>query len=286
MHHDGEEVPWHRSVRQTPDMEALLPAATSIAVVMFTAWLVSLAAKDASVVDIVWGLGFVVVAWTVRLTVDGVDARQDLLVALTTIWGLRLAGYLALRNLGHGEDRRYQAMRRKHGARFPIVSLVTVFALQGVIMFVVSLPVQLGQAADEPTSLGVLAWVGMALWAVGMFFEAVGDAQMRRFQADPANKGRVMDRGLWGWTRHPNYFGDSCVWFGIGLVAVETGVGGIVALVGPVVMTYFLINISGKALLERTIGKRRPGYADYVARTSGFVPRPPKPATRSASGVS
>ncbi|MEZ5230074.1 MAG: DUF1295 domain-containing protein [Acidimicrobiales bacterium] len=260
-------------------MEALLPAALAIAALMIVVWIISLVISDASIVDIAWGFGFVVVAWTVRLTVDGVAARQNLMVALVSIWGLRLAGYLAMRNLGHGEDPRYQAMRRHHGPRFPIVSLLTVFALQGVVMFVVSLPVTLGQAADSPTSLGPLAWIGALVWLVGFGFEAIGDAQMRRFQSDPANNGQVMDRGLWGWTRHPNYFGDATMWFGLWLIALETGWSGVVSVVGPVVMTYFLLNISGKALLERSIGKRRPGYADYVERTSGFFPRPPKQST-------
>ncbi len=257
-------------------MSALLPAALAIAALMLTVWLISLAIKDASIVDIAWGFGFVVVAWVVRASVDGVPARQNLLVALVTIWGLRLAGYLAVRNLGHGEDPRYQAMRRRHGSRFPLVSLLTVFGLQGVVMFIVSLPVTLGQAADGPESLGPLAWLGVVVWVIGFAFETIGDAQMRRFQSDPANKGQVMDRGLWAWTRHPNYFGDATMWFGLGLITLETGWSGVIALIGPVVMTYFLLNISGKALLERSIGRRRPGYAEYVERTSGFFPLPPK----------
>ncbi len=257
-------------------MEALLPAALAIAALMLTVWLISLAIKDASIVDIAWGFGFVVVAWVVRLSVDGVSDRQNLIVALVTIWGLRLAGFLARRNLGHGEDQRYQAMRRRHGARFPIVSLLSVFSLQGVVMFVVSMPVMLGQAADSPGSLGPLAWLGTLVWCIGFGFETVGDSQMRRFQSDPTNKGQVMDQGLWGWTRHPNYFGDATMWFGIWLIALETGWPGLIALIGPVLMTYFLLNISGKALLERSIGKRRPGYAEYIERTSGFFPLPPK----------
>jgi steroid 5-alpha reductase family enzyme len=253
---------------------ALVVAGVTVTVVMLVTWAVSVARRDASIVDPVWGAGFVLVAWAVLLGVDGNRARQWLLVAMTTIWGLRLAGYLLWRNRGKGEDFRYQAMRRHWGARFWWVSLFTVFGLQGVLMWVVSLPVQLGQVPDDP-GLGVLAGIGVAVWAVGLFFEVVGDAQLTRFKRDPANAGVVMDRGLWHYTRHPNYFGDACVWWGIALVAAESGLGAI-GIVGAVVMTVLLRRVSGVTLLERSLTKRRAGYDDYVARTSPFVPRPPR----------
>jgi len=167
-------------------------------------------------------------------------------------------------------------MRRHFGRRFPLISLVTVFALQGALMFVVSLPVQLGQAATKP-ELGWIAWVGVAVYAVGLFFESVGDVQLARFKAEPANKGKVMDRGLWGYTRHPNYFGDACVWWGIAIVAAETRLG-LWGLIGAVVMTVLLLRVSGVALLERSLTKRKPDYAAYVERTSAFFPRPPRKA--------
>ena len=253
---------------------SLATAAITIALLMVGTWFVSIAVKNASIVDIVWGFGFVAVAWTVRLRVDGVSARQNLLVVLTSIWGLRLTGYLFWRNHGKGEDFRYRAMRKRWGTQFPLVSLGTVFGVQGVLMFLVSLPVQLGQAATEP-DLGWLAAAGVVVWVVGLFFEAVGDAQLARFKKDPDSAGRVMDRGLWRYTRHPNYFGDACVWWGIALVAAETPVGRW-GLIGAVVMTVLLRRVSGVTLLEKSLNKRRPGYADYVARTSAFVPRPPK----------
>jgi steroid 5-alpha reductase family enzyme len=253
---------------------ALVVAGVTVTVVMLVTWAVSVARRDASIVDPVWGAGFVLVAWAVLLGVDGNRARQWLLVAMTTIWGLRLAGYLLWRNRGKGEDFRYQAMRRHWGARFWWVSLFTVFGVQGVLMWVVSLPVQLGQVPDDP-GLGVLAGIGVAVWAVGLFFEVVGDAQLTRFKRDPANAGVVMDRGLWRYTRHPNYFGDACVWWGIALVAAESGLGAI-GIVGAVVMTVLLRRVSGVTLLERSLTKRRAGYDDYVARTSPFVPRPPR----------
>jgi len=191
------------------------------------------------------------------------------------VWGLRLGGYLFWRNHGKGEDFRYRAMRKHWGPRFPIISLVTVFGLQGVLMWIVSLPVQLGQTRERP-DLGVLAFIGIAVWIVGLFFEVVGDAQLARFKADPGNAGVVMDRGLWRYTRHPNYFGDACVWWGIALVATETTIGAW-GLVGAAVMTILLRRVSGVTLLEKSLVKRRAGYVEYVARTSPFVPRPPKP---------
>jgi steroid 5-alpha reductase family enzyme len=253
----------------------LAAAAGAVAVLMLVTWLISVARRDASIVDIVWGLGFVVVATTAFLVGDGSGARRGLLLALVGIWGLRLAGYLAWRNLGHGEDRRYQRMRRHHGSWFWLISLVTVFALQGLLMLVVSLPVSLAASAERPEGLGALTLAGVALWLVGFVFEAGGDLQLARFKADPANEGQVMDQGFWRYTRHPNYFGDFCVWWGIWLVAAET-VPGRWGVVGPVVMTVFLLRVSGVALLERDIGRRRPKYADYVARTSAFFPLPPK----------
>lgn len=255
-------------------IEATVTAALAIVVLMLVTWVVSVVMHNASIVDIVWGFGFVVVAWVVRWRVDGLPERQWLLVAMTTVWGLRLAGYLLWRNHGHGEDYRYRAMRKKYGARFPLVSLGTVFAFQGLMMWVVSLPVQLGQA-DATPDLGIIAWVGVAVWAVGLAFEVIGDAQLARFKADPANAGIVMDRGLWRYTRHPNYFGDACVWWGIALVAAETG-SGAWGIIGAVVMTVLLRRVSGVTLLEKSLVKRRAGYTEYVQRTSPFVPRPPR----------
>jgi steroid 5-alpha reductase family enzyme len=253
---------------------ALLAAAIAIAVLMLLTWVVSVVLRNASIVDIVWGLGFVVVGWTVRLQGDTNTARQWLLVGMVTVWGLRLAGYLAWRNHGAGEDYRYRAMRKRYGDRFPVVSLVTVFAFQGLMMWIVSLPIQLGQVPDTPDP-GLLAAVGVVVWLVGLGFEAVGDWQLARFKADPANAGTVMDRGLWRYTRHPNYFGDALVWWGIALVAAESGVGAW-GLVGAALMTVLLRRVSGVTLLERSLVKRRAGYVEYVARTSPFVPRPPK----------
>jgi steroid 5-alpha reductase family enzyme len=254
--------------------DVMLASAVAILILMVSTWIVSVIIKNASIVDIVWGLGFVVVAWVGRVVGDGNDARQWLLTLLTTLWGLRLAGYLAWRNTGHGEDFRYRSMRKRWGSRFPLVSLLTVFGLQGTLMWIVSLGVQLGQA-DATPDLGILALIGVVVYAVGLFFEVVGDAQLTKFKADPASAGRVMDRGLWRYTRHPNYFGDACVWWGLALIAAETG-GGAWGLIGAAVMSFFLRRVSGVTMLERSLKKRREGYAEYIARTSPFIPRPPK----------
>jgi steroid 5-alpha reductase family enzyme len=255
---------------------AMATAALAIAGFMIVMWVISLIVKDASIVDVGWGIGFVVVAFSVCIRVDGNEARQRLLVAMTTVWGLRLAVHLFIRNHGKGEDYRYQAMRKRWGRRFPLISLGTVFALQGVLMWIVSLPIQLGQVSDTP-GVGVLGWTGIVVFAVGLFFEGVGDIQLARFKKDPSNAGKVMDQGLWAYTRHPNYFGDACVWWGLALIAAETTVGRW-GLIGAVTMTILLRRVSGVTLLEKSLVKRRAGYDEYVRRTSPFIPRPPKRA--------
>jgi steroid 5-alpha reductase family enzyme len=251
-------------------------SALAIAVLMTATWLVSLPLRNVSIVDIVWGAGFVVVAWVSFVVGDGVESRRMLLAWMVTLWGGRLAIYLFIRNHGKGEDPRYVAMRKRRGDAFAVQSLWLVFGLQGLIMWVVSLPVQVGAVADQPASLGPVEIVGVLVWTVGVFFESVGDFQLSRFKADPANQGQVMDRGLWRYTRHPNYFGDFCVWWGIWIVSAATGVG-IYTIVGPIVMTFFLLRVSGVAMLERSIGKRRPGYEEYARRTNAFFPAPPRP---------
>ena len=257
----------------------LLASGAFVAFAMLALWLMSVLRRDASLVDIAWGPGFAGIACVAFAVSDGAFARRMLVVALALAWGLRLGAYLFWRNHGKGEDFRYQAMRRHWGARFPLVSLFTVFGLQGVLMWLVSLPLQVAQVARTPESLGALDLAGAALWLVGMVFESVGDWQLARFKADPASAGRVMDRGLWRYTRHPNYFGDCLVWWGF--FAIASGVpGGAYTLVSPIVMTILLRRVSGVTLLERSLLKRREGYADYVARTNAFVPGPPRAGAR------
>jgi steroid 5-alpha reductase family enzyme len=240
---------------------------------MFVTWLLSLRLRDVSIVDVVWGLGFVVIGWiTYLLFTPAGDRRWALLVlAMVTAWGLRLSIYIGLRKRGKGEDYRYQAMREKAPTTFPRDSLFRVFLLQAGLMWVVSLPLQ-AAVAFPLASVGFGLWIGLPLYLLGLFFEAAGDWQLSRFKADPANQGKVMDRGLWRYTRHPNYFGDFCVWWAISIFAFDNGHWWTV--LGPIVMTVLLMRVSGAGLLEKTIGQRRPGYDEYAARTNAFFPGP------------
>ena len=257
-------------------MTALAVTALTAGAVMGAGWLASLRLRDASIVDPLWGFTYVAAAWAVRLWGDSATAtaRTWLILALVTVWGLRLSGHLAARKRGEPEDYRYAAMRRRWRP-FGLWSLVIVFGLQAALVVVVSLPVQavLGGSGDPP-ALGVLDWLGCAVWAVGVAFEAVADEQLRRFKADPANRAAVLDRGLWRYSRHPNYFGDCCAWWGIYLVASAGGAAATIA--GPIVMTVLLIWVSGVRMLEKTITDRRSDYTDYVRRTSAFLPLPPR----------
>ena len=248
--------------------------AAMLSVCMIGLWIWSLLLRNASIVDVFWGIGFALVAASGFCWGHASTAPRSLLIsAMVILWGLRLGGHLLLRNAGHGEDPRYVAMRRHWGARFWWVSFFTVFALQGAILWFVSLPVQVVQAAPGGP-LGGLDAVGVAVWLVGLVFETVGDFQLARFKADPANAGRVLDTGLWRYTRHPNYFGDAMVWWGLFLLSASAPWGW--ATVGsPVIMTYLLRRVSGVPMLEKGMAERRPGYADYVRRTSPFFPRPP-----------
>lgn len=236
----------------------------------------SLRMRNHSLVDIFWGPGFVLVAvisYLASAHAGGDPIRRAVVLALTAIWGLRLAGYLAKRNIGHGQDPRYTALLSRCEGGFVGYVLRTVYLPQAAVMYVVSLPVQIAMYERNP--LGILGAAGVVVWTVGFLFETVGDAQLARFKNDPANTGLVMDRGLWAWTRHPNYFGDVCVWTGLWLLALGHPVG-LLTVVSPVLMGYFLVNISGKALLEKNMRRSRgAAYDDYMARTSGFLPRPP-----------
>lgn len=257
----------------------LLATAGALAVALLALWMFSLRLRDASIVDIWWGPGFAMVTWIACVLGGGWTARSVLLAVLVSAWAFRLGGYLFWRNHGKGEDPRYVAMRRQHGERFAWVSLLTVFGLQGVLQWVVSLPVQVNLALPGPA--GWTAWdaVGTVAVVAGLAVEATADVQLARFRADPANQGRVMDRGLWAWSRHPNYFGDALTWWGIFCVAAATPAARWTAF-APALMTFLLLRVSGVALLERSIGERRPEYADYVARTSAFVPWFPRRAAR------
>ena len=251
-----------------------LSALAVILGLMALQWLVSLRIKNASIADIFWGAGFVISAWLFfALTPEGFSARKLLLCALVSLWGLRLSIYIFLRNRGKGEDFRYQKWRQENGAAWWWRSFFQVFALQGLLMWLISIPLLAAQWAPAPARLTALDFLGTALWAVGFFFEAVGDAQLSRFRAQPANKGRVLERGVWRYTRHPNYFGDAAQWWGFFLIAAAAG--GWWTVFSPALMTVLLLRVSGVALLEKTL-EAKPGYREYIERTSAFVPLPPR----------
>ena len=246
--------------------------------VFLVLWIVSLRTRNASLVDIWWGPGFALIALlSFALTPEGALSRRQLVLILTTIWGLRLGTHLLVRNTGKDEDFRYAAMRKAWGHGFAMKSLTRVFLLQAALMWVVSFPVQAAMRSATPATLGFFDWLGILVWAFGLFFETVGDLQLARFKKDPANADRVMDRGLWRFTRHPNYFGDACAWWGLWLIAFAVP-GGFWSIVGPITMTVLLTSVSGVPMLERKIGERRPGYDEYARRTSAFLPRPPRAA--------
>ncbi|HWX40313.1 MAG TPA: DUF1295 domain-containing protein [Blastocatellia bacterium] len=238
---------------------------------MFLLWLLSLVKKDASIVDIFWGIGFTAIALACFLITQGYQGRKLLVLALTGIWGLRLALHIFTRNRGKGEDFRYRRMRKHYGNRFALVSLFTVFAFQGLLMWVISLPLQVAEISPLPARLTWLDYLGAAIWAIGFLFEAVGDWQLAQFKSDPANQGRVMDSGLWAYTRHPNYFGDALLWWGLFFIAVATPAD-VWTVFSPLIMTTLLMKVSGVALLEKTLVKTKPEYQDYVRRTSAFFP--------------
>lgn len=253
-------------------------AAGAVLLMMLAGWLLSLVRRDVSHVDVQWGFGFALVAGLGAALGDGAPARRGLVAALAAVWGLRLALHIHARNRGRPEDYRYAAMRARHGARFPRVSLFTVYLLQGALMLWIALPLLVATAAPVPAALGALDLAGVALWALGFAFEAIGDRQLARFRADPANRGKVMDRGLWRYTRHPNYFGDATLWWGFWLIACAVPGGGW-TVASPLVMTFLLLRVSGVALLERGLVETKPAYRDYVARTSAFLPWFPRRPT-------
>ncbi|MGH8286791.1 MAG: DUF1295 domain-containing protein [Steroidobacteraceae bacterium] len=247
---------------------------------MIALWLASIRLKDVSIVDIFWGPGFGIVALVTYALSDGsgVDDRRLLVTVLTSVWSARLGIYLYWRNHGKGEDPRYAAAYRDRiKSGFHVHTLLRVFLLQGALIWLISMPVQVAQFLERPEKLGIPAMVGTALWLTGFLFEAVSDWQLARFKHDPSQRGRVLDTGLWRYTRHPNYFGNACLWWGLFLIACDHWIG-LLTVFSPVLMTHFLLNVTGKRLLEKRLTRSRPEYADYVARTSGFFPWWPKTA--------
>ena len=248
----------------------------------FIAWQVSVIRKDVSIVDSLWSLFFLIAAVVFAAAAAPLSARGLLVLALVTVWALRLSIYITARNWGEPEDYRYQTIRANNEPGFTFKSLYIVFGLQGVLAWIIALP--LFPAISQNAALGPLDYAAAALWLIGFVFEAGGDYQLSRFKRDPANKGRVLNTGLWRYTRHPNYFGDFCIWWSFYLFALSAG--GWWSIVSPLLMTFLLLKVSGVAMLESTISERRPEYADYIRRTNAFFPGLPKAAAPAGEETS
>ena len=254
------------------DLIAYLWGLAVILVAALVTWLISVALRDVSIVDSLWGPLFALASVAYAAALPQFGPRTVLVLTLVGLWAARLAAYITWRNWGEPEDRRYQVIRRNNSPQFAIKSLYLVFGLQGVLAWIISLPLLAAVASRSP--IGALDYAGIGLWAIGMAFEAGGDWQLARFKGRPENRGKVMDRGFWRYTRHPNYFGEICIWWGFYLIAL--GAGGWWTILSPLVMSFLLIRISGVALLEKDIGERRPAYRAYVKRTNALLPGPPR----------
>jgi len=254
------------------DFASWLDGLVMLLVFAAAGWLLSLPLRNVSIVDIMWSLMFLLAAIVYAIAQATPGSRAVLVLALVGVWSIRLAAFIGWRNYGQGEDFRYQKIRADNQPLFAIKSLYLVFGLQAVLAWLISLP--LLAAINSTAPLGWLDAAGVTLWLTGLVFEAGGDWQLSRFKRDPGNRGKVLDTGLWRYTRHPNYFGDFCVWWGFFLIALSTGAWW--SVVGPLVMSLLLLKVSGVALLEKDIGDRRPGYSEYTRRTNAFFPGPPR----------
>ena len=269
----GQPLPL-RKTRLTGTL-AVAFALAVIAALSLATWAVSVVRRDASLVDRMWPVFIAAAALVCWRGLPSQGARGDVMLALVLAWALRLCVYITRRNWGHGEDRRYRAIRARNEPGFALKSLVLVFALQAILAWIVAAPFLVGMASHR--SFGAIDVIGAAIAAFGLAFEAIGDFQMARFRADSANRGVVMDRGLWRCTRHPNYFGEACLWWGFALMALSgSGAAGAWCLVSPLLMTVLLLRVSGVSLLEKDIAERRPAYREYVERTPAFIPGRPR----------
>lgn len=251
-------------------INVFLAIGAAILTMMILVWIWSLVAKNSSIVDIFWGLGFVLLTWLVSMvTPQGYLPRKELLATLVTIWGLRLALHIYIRNYGKPEDFRYAKWREEHGTRWWWVSLCQVFLLQGILMWILMAPLIAAQTSGFPAILTPLDTIGAVIWIVGFLFEAVGDLQLMLFKTNASNRGKLLTSGLWKYTRHPNYFGEAALWWGYYLVALAAG--GWWTIFSPILMTFLLLKVSGVAMLEKTM-KSKSGYEEYMERTNAFLP--------------
>jgi steroid 5-alpha reductase family enzyme len=256
------------------DLHATLMAGSAMFLLALAGWTISLIKGDVSIVDSFWSLFFLSGALAYAASTTAHEPRATLLLVLVTLWALRLAGYLTWRNWGEPEDRRYQSLRARHQPGFAWKSLYLIFGFQVLLAAIIALPLFVGLSGTG--ALNLLDATGLALWTLGFGFETVGDWQLARFKADPSNRAKVLDTGLWRYTRHPNYFGEAALWWGYYLIAAAAG--GWWTVFAPLLMTFLLLRISGVTLLEQDIHERRPPYRDYIARTNAFFPGPPRGA--------
>ncbi len=246
----------------------------AILFVYMSLWfVVSLLKKRNDVADVAWGLGFVLMVWVSFVLSDDSGIRGLVVGTLVSIWGVRLAWHIHGRNKGKAEDYRYLAWRKEWGKWFYIRSYFQVYLLQGIFLFLIVLPVLLINK-NRGGDLGLLDALGVAVWLVGFFFETVGDAQLARFIKNPANKGRLMQDGLWRYTRHPNYFGEVTQWWGIWLIALSVP-NGWFGIIGPITITFLILKVSGIPMLEKKM-EENPEFAEYKKRTSVFIPLLPR----------
>ena len=249
----------------------LMGLLSAIALMSFV-WIWSVPLRDASLVDRFWGLGFVVVA-VVWWLLSGTPGTAWVMLVPVILWGLRLSAPITWRNWGHGEDARYTEMREdRSDYAFAVRSLFTIFWLQGALVAVIALPMLASVQGGEP--IWALVWLGWAIWLFGFLYETVADWQLARFKSDNANRGRVMDQGLWHFSRHPNYFGEIVLWVGYGLIGLAFG--GWWALPGVALMIFLILRVSGVSLLDRRMTESRPGYREYAERTNALIPGPPR----------
>jgi steroid 5-alpha reductase family enzyme len=256
-----------------PFVNLFLLAGAVILVLMIILWLISLILKNASIVDIFWGIGFIIVAWFAFSFSQGYLPRKTLVCTLTTIWGLRLALHISIRNWGKPEDFRYAKWREENGMRWWWFSFFQVFLLQGILMWIISTPLIAAQTSGFPAILTPLDLIGASLWTLGLLFESIGDLQLMLFKSNRSNKGKLLTTGLWRYTRHPNYFGEAILWWGYYIIAVAAGYWW--TIFSPIIMTWLLLRVSGVAMLERTM-KLKPGYEEYIQKTNAFFPWFPK----------
>lgn len=252
----------------------LLNGSILVLILMTVLWLVSIFIKNVSIVDVFWGLGFVMLTWFYYFQTGGFITRKIILLILVTIWGLRLSIYIGWRNWGEGEDYRYQNFRKKHGKKYWWFSFFQTFLLQGFLMVLISSPLLGAQLSMRKGSLNALDYLAIGVWLVGFIFEAGGDLQMAKFKSDPANQGQVLSSGFWRYTRHPNYFGDAAQWWAYGLFSLAAG--SYWPVLGSFLMTFLLIKVSGVAMLEKSLKDKKPRYQDYIKKTNAFLPWFPK----------